>query len=110
MRRADDPKLIGYLLQRIVEDVVNVKIAALQAEVNLLKSQWASGSPEWASLKALYDAAVLRVGQLEAQLAATPVPSALDAEDEAALTAMSADISAVSQGIADARVQNNAAN
>ena len=107
---ASDDRLLVLLLRRILEDIVNVKVAALKAEIELLKSQWASGSPEWADLKAKYDAAVARVGQLEAQLATTPVPSALDAEDEAALDAMIADTRGVSQGIADSRTVNSPSN
>jgi hypothetical protein len=107
---SSDAKLLALLIQRLLEQTVNVKIAALKAEVDLLKSQWASGSPEWADLKAKYDAAVVRVGELEAQLANAPVPSGLDAEDEAAIDAMVVDTRSVSQGIADSRTVNSPAN
>ena len=100
-------QILQRLFPKTLETYMHPKVAALETRVATLESQWASGRTEWNGLKASFDQAVERIGQLEN----APVPtSGLQADDEAALDSFAARIEAVAQGVADARVVNNPAN
>jgi hypothetical protein len=94
-----------------LEQYMHPKVSALQTRVNQLEGQVAAGVIDWNGLKGKYDEAVVRVGQLEQQIANQPAPTGgLAPDDEAALDAMGATIAEIEQLVADARTVNSPAN
>lgn len=83
------------------------EVQALQALVATLKTERDAAVTAWDGLKVSHDAAVVRVGQLEAQIAnAPPPPTGLQDDDRAALAQIATDIASVTQDLADRRVVN----